>query len=256
MMKKTFILIGLIILSAMVFSKPYVISEDLTIEGNQIYSSSSCTIIEAKDCNNNPIFWVLSQIAITMLPDATRLVCLNVAGRDNYEICNAIANSVDFLSSFIGTGKRTVKIIKELVEYTVEKKARKGTLYFTTSALDLAYNIKNTVEAYDKLNIVNWESISCENEILEQNMYVGSVIFENVTNRTIFLKVSNDGTDWYRMSISPGQYKKVNFWNEYIKQNYGFCKGDFTCDYQVYTNKTYKLRYSKSTNSFYIEEKQ
>ncbi len=234
-------------------AKTFIINDSLKVEGEIIYSSSSCSII--KDNSKNPVYWILSEIANALLPEASRYICLQVVGQDNHEICDAIANSIDFFTSVVGTGKKTVKIVKELVEYTAEKGTQKSGLYFTTQMLDLAYNIKNTIEAYDKLNLVNWDNVSIADEIIQNNTYIGNVVIENVTNQSFNIQCSHDGIEWTTITIGAGKYKTISFWTGYYKQNYGFCKGSSLCNYQVYTDKTYKIRYSKSNNSFYIEEK-
>jgi hypothetical protein len=212
-----------------------------------------CIITPTKmvDSCGNVLYWVLAEVANYVLSEATYMVCIKVAGEDNQEICNAIQTSMDFLGGLRSTGKRSVKLYRQLIEHTTERKTDKSQLYFVTRSLDFAYNISNTLEAYQKMEAIPWSSLEYNHEENTET-YKGSVTISNVTSRAVTMQISRDGSTWEQVKFAAGTRKRINFWNESISQPYGFCKGDGFCDMQVYTNRKYKIKYNSMLNQYYL----
>jgi len=251
-MKKVLVLLLFSILAANAGARQFRISENLTIEGEVISSSSVCMIVEAKDEAGRPIFWILSEIVNAFLPDVANFVCLKIAGEDNQEICDAIADGISFVTSAIDVGKGFSRLIGNAIEFFAERGSLKSAFRFTTESLKLAYNVKSTLEAYEKLGIIRWDSMS-ESYVYTANDYVGNITLENVTASAFTVMVSRDGVTWYTKTILPGKFAKLSFWESYAKQDYGFVKGTGICNYQLFTDKRYRIRYSKLLKQYYIE---
>lgn len=247
-----FVLLLSVLFSDKLTAKTFSVNGTL-IEGEVIVASSSCVIIESYDPAGNPLFWVLSEVANIFLPKTINYVCLKILGEDRQEICNSIANSIDFLTTVAGTGKKTYRLLRDAIECTAEKGMSRSSLCFFTQSLDVAYNIKSTLEAYKKMSIVEWENIQ-GNYDLNSNYYPGNVKIENRTSQSFTLSLSKDGVNWYYNTINAGKFEEIQFWKGYEKQSYGFCKGNNICNYQLFTGKSYRIRYDKQLKGFYLEE--
>lgn len=251
-MKKTFLILTLILTFNYCYSEDFQIGNEL-VKGNLIYSSESCVIIESKDENGNPLYWILSEVANAVLPSVSREICLKIMGENNTELCDNVANGIDFITSLVGTGSKTYKLIRETIKLTAEKGLIKSSLHFVTNSLDLANNAKSTLEAYKKLGIINWNNVSKYLGVENVKNYFGSVTFENKTNKNFIIELSKDGVNWISFVVKVGGYIKKNIWNGYFNQDYGFIRGNSLCNYQIFTNKTYRLRYDNITKTNYIE---
>jgi hypothetical protein len=209
------------------------------------------TVQIATDENGNPLFWVLGEIVNTFLPDAANWVCLKIIGKDNEKICDGISEGIAFITSLSSTGKSVRKIIGETVELIAQRGSSRSSIKFITSSLETALNIKSTLDAYQKLKAILWEEIT--DNINRMNSYIGSVTITNKVKRTVQLNFSKDGIEWVSYFFYPGNSIDVNFWKGYFKQSYGFCTGNSFCNYQVFTDKAYQIRYSKVVKQYYLE---
>jgi hypothetical protein len=197
---------------------------------------------------------VLSEIANAFLPDIARSICLSVVGDNNKEICNYIYTGIDFITSLSTVGNRSYKLINELVHMSAYKGAKKSVLYFAAHTAELAYNIKNVLEAYKKLGIIDWDRIDYEDDNgYSKQLYYGTIIVSNKTNKHFTIQISKDGQNWNLINIAPGNWKEIEFWNNQNNQSYGFIKGNDICNYQLYTNKKYNIRYNNYNKSYEIE---
>jgi hypothetical protein len=252
-MKKLNILFILFLMANICFARRIKISENLIIEGEIISASNGCIIIETKNEQGNPLFWIISEITNAFLPDVANFVCLKIAGEENQEICDEISNGISFITSLVDVGRSVPKVIRNAISLIAERGSVKSGLHFATESLQLAYNVKSTLEAYKKLGIVNWSDVSGNYTNNETNNYIGSVTIANVTNGFLNFSFSKDGVNWITKTLDPGKSFSINFWDGYLKQSYGFVKGTNICSYQIFTNKTYKIRYNKITKEYYLQ---
>lgn len=255
-MHKTFTLLFFILISPFCFSQECVSVEkrvrpeqEFAIYDNTVLNQG---IISTTDAEGNPIYWILGEIVNAVLPSAANWICLKVVGQDNEKICDGISEGIAFITSLASTGKSVKKIIGETVELIAERGALKSSLRFATSSIETAQNIKSTMEAYQKLKTILWENIT--DNINRMNSYVGSVKISNKVKKTIQLNFSKDGIEWFTYTFYPGNSISVNFWEGYFKQNYGFCTGSIFCNYQLFTDKSYQIRYNKISKEYYLEE--
>ncbi|WP_416438861.1 hypothetical protein [Phnomibacter sp. MR] len=251
-MKKIIFILSFFILTNAVAAKDIRVSETLVINGQVVSQSNECVIIQTIDEDGNLLFWVVSEIFNAFLPDMVNYVCLEVAGENNQEICEGISNGISFITSALDVGKTSYKLFKSLLNLTAERGAVKSGLYFTTESLELAYNVKSTLEAYKKLGIIKWNNISFDEAVNEANRYVGSVYLYNTTNTIFYINISLDGVTWETKALRPRKSYKINFWDGYLKQNYGFIKGDKICNYQIFTDKTYKIKFDSNSKKYFI----
>lgn len=226
-----------------------------TISGKVVAASDYCLIVESTDEQGNPLFWVLAQVLNTFLPDMAQFACIRVLGKDNQEICNAVYDGLNFITSLRGVGKKALSLIRSLAKGTAERGVLKSALAFTADSWELAQNIKSTIDAYGKLKMVNWEEVTGQTGERPMAEPSPTMFFNNVTNRPILISVSADGVNWNDTIIPAGRFFEYRFWqaNGYTGQDYGFVKGDQICNYQVFVNRSYKLRYNVSAKKYFIE---
>lgn len=253
-MKKVYVLLFLFLITVKnnaspgtTLNEPRVLSLELSNENSQ----TGFQISISKDENGNPLFWVLGEIANSVLPDIANWVCIKIAGRDNEQICDGISEGISLITSLASTGKTIRKFIGSAIEMIAERGGVNSSLRFLTSSLETALNIKSTMEAYQKLKSIFWQSIT--DNINQFNSHVGFVRIYNRVKRNIVLNFSKDGVLWFEYIFYPGDTKRVDFWEGYLKQGYGFCTGDGFCSYQLFTNKEYQIRYNKLLKQYYLE---
>ena len=234
-------------------AEKYRISETQTVDGEIVSVSESCLIIRSQTSTGNPLYWIISEVANAVLPDVANYICLKIAGEDNQDICDAISDGINFITSAVSTVKSATKLIKNAISYTAERGVLKSGLQFATESFDFARNVKSTLEAYKKLSIVNWNDISSNYTAAQDNHYVGNVNIKNATNASFVVSLSKDGVYWYEKVIGPGKYIKFSFWDGYSKHNYGFIRGSNICDYQIFTDKVYKIKHNKISKQYYIQ---
>jgi hypothetical protein len=224
-----------------------------------VEQSESCVILKTIDENGNILFWIISEIANFLLPKAVDYLCLRIVGRDNAYICDAVVDGITLLTSMISVGKSVTKSVRAL-SYFAERQSVKSALKFSTATFEVAQNIKATLEAYDKLNLINWDQISTNEEfdrhIINYNAKIGSVYIGNATQKTVTLNFSADGTTTdTTVTIVPRQRVEIDFYRYgFLKQEYGFCTSGVLCNYQLFTGKGYLIRKNIALSQFYLEE--
>lgn len=222
--------------------------------GKVIYNNGYCEIVMAQDSNNNPIYWVMAEIGNALLPYGAKWACLQIVGEDNQEICDRIYDGVEFASALFGTGTKTFKLVKKAIELTVEKATIKSFFKFSTAIIDDAYNVTRTIEAYKKLDYIEWDNISdnVPKDNIETQDYNIKII--NATDKDFTAQFSNDGKEWKIRTLIKGTYTNVLFCCKDILQNYGLIRGDNICSYQVFSGYAYRLRFNQTLGKYYIEK--
>lgn len=231
-----------------IYSETFVLSDSSTVEGEIIYSSNSSKIIEASSGKQAPVYFVLAEIANSFLPDIARAICLIVVGRENQEICDVIAEAIDFITSLRGAGSNFYKLSKCAATLSAERNGSKALFKFTATSLELANDIKNTVEAYQKLSLILWTP-SYNFHASDGNGQYEKLRLENHSNLDATMQVSRDGLNWTNLTVPQKQSRVLGFSFPNSTDNYIFVKG-LSCNYQIYTNQTYKIQYSN--NLFYL----
>ncbi len=248
-MKKILILL-LLLNYNFTYSETFIINNKI-IEGNLIYSSDSCSIIESVDDNGNPLFWILAEVATALLPEAGRFICLKTIGEENggEEICENVANGINFITTVVDTGKRSFKFLSEIVECTAERNLQKSGLTFISKSFDFAVGIKNTLEAYKKLNIINWENIKKDNVVTNYvKSFTGHLKIRNNTISSKTFQISQDGIKWIEITINSGFSRLIKIWDGSVQQNYVLIKSNDFCEKQLIVNKEYNINLNKYTN--------
>ncbi|MBS1619132.1 MAG: hypothetical protein JST76_11470, partial [Bacteroidetes bacterium] len=97
-MKKFLFVVFFLLLGSTLFSAKIYINDSTFIEGEIVASSPTCSIIAVKE-NNVIVYYVLSEIANALLPEAAKQLCLIVVGHENQEICEVLYEGIEFVTS-------------------------------------------------------------------------------------------------------------------------------------------------------------
>lgn len=210
--------------------------------------------LSTKTYKDNNAYFIVAEIGSMVLPYVAKEICIEILGKENQKICDAISDGLDFALGAASVRSKSFALGKLAGELVVSKYSDKSVFRFTTGSLELAYNIKCTLEAYESLSNVLWSSK--QNNLPKKSYQYSDVItFENHSYYDIKYELSANNTGWRDIVFKQRSSRPITYYFQNPNENFIYLRTGDECNYQVFTGKTYIINKSPNLET-YITVKQ